>query len=151
MNKEKEKSIVLRKLKAGFRSSQIHRSTGIPFKAIDKYLEEFLNNGTITLEEIKRARKALEDKRKREKKSLEAEINQNSEEIKSKNSKSKIITISGEPVSGKGTVVSELKKFYQELGYKASLIGQDLSKKVTIKGKINTKKIGTYKLIYQIN
>lgn len=34
----------------------------------------------------------------------------------------KIITISGEPVSGKGTVVSKLEKLYTELGYKVSVI-----------------------------
>lgn len=54
-------------------------------------------------------------------------------------------------LKGKKIVETNYNKKYQELGYKASLIGQDLSKKVTIKGKINTKKIGTYKLIYQIN
>lgn len=34
----------------------------------------------------------------------------------------KIITISGEPVSGKGTVVSKLKELYKKSGYKVSVI-----------------------------
>ena len=54
-------------------------------------------------------------------------------------------------LKGKKIIEVAYNKKYQEPGYKANLIGTDLSKKVSVKGNVNTKKIGTYNIDYQIN
>ncbi len=39
---------------------------------------------------------------------------------------------------------------YQEEGYQASLYGKDITKKVKVRGNVNTKKVGVYQIFYSI-
>lgn len=51
-------------------------------------------------------------------------------------------------LKGKEKITLEYLQAYKEQGYTASLYGKDISKKVKIKGTVNSKKIGTYTLEY---
>lgn len=53
-------------------------------------------------------------------------------------------------LKGKNTVTLNYKDKYIEKGYKATFLGNDVTKKVSVKGKVNSKKIGVYKLVYKI-
>ena len=54
-------------------------------------------------------------------------------------------------LKGKNTYQIKLGEIYKENGCKAKSLFLDLSNNVKIKGKVNNKKIGTYKLEYKIN
>ena len=54
-------------------------------------------------------------------------------------------------LKGKDTVVINYKQKFQEPGYEARIIGKDLTDKVNIIGKVNNKKLGTYKLKYSVS
>lgn len=54
-------------------------------------------------------------------------------------------------LKGKNSYEIKLDETYKENGCKAKSLFLDLSNSVKIKGKVNTKKIGTYKLEYKIN
>ena len=43
------------------------------------------------------------------------------------------------------------KEKYVEKGYKASFFGKDITKDVDVQGKVNEKKLGTYKIIYHVS
>ncbi len=50
-----------------------------------------------------------------------------------------------------GTKISvNYKSTYKEKGYRASYLGKDLTKKVKVSGKVNTDKLGVYKITYQV-
>ena len=53
-------------------------------------------------------------------------------------------------LKGKKTVLINYKEKYKEAGYSASFLGQDLTKKVKVKGKVNSSKLGKYKIIYEV-
>ena len=53
-------------------------------------------------------------------------------------------------LKGKNTIIIDYKDKYVEKGYKASFLGNDVSKDVSIKGKVNPKKIGVYKIVYKV-
>lgn len=53
-------------------------------------------------------------------------------------------------LKGKGTITIDYKDKYVEKGYKASFLGNDVTKDVLVKGKVNPKKIGIYKIVYKI-
>ena len=50
----------------------------------------------------------------------------------------------------KGDISIEYGKKYTEPGFKVTKFGKDYSKKVKIKGKVNNKKVGTYKITYEV-
>ena len=53
-------------------------------------------------------------------------------------------------LTGGKKLVLEYKDEYKEKGYKASHLGEDLTKKVKVKGKVNTEKLGVYKITYKV-
>ena len=53
-------------------------------------------------------------------------------------------------LKGEKHIVLEYKDNYQEKGYKADHLGKDLTKDVVVKGKVNSKKLGEYKITYQV-
>lgn len=53
-------------------------------------------------------------------------------------------------LKGKNTVVIDYKEKYVERGYKASFLGMDVTRDVKVQGKVNSKKLGVYKLTYII-
>ena len=53
-------------------------------------------------------------------------------------------------LKGDKTVVLEYPNKYVEKGYKAKFLGKDISNKVKVSGKVNHKKIGTYKVNYSV-
>lgn len=54
-------------------------------------------------------------------------------------------------LKGKNTIVIDYKGKYIEKGYKASFLGMDVTRNVKVRGKVNSKKLGVYKLTYIIN
>lgn len=54
-------------------------------------------------------------------------------------------------LDGKKKIVLNYKDKYVEGGYKASFMGTDITDSVKVIGKVNTKKVGTYKIIYKVN
>lgn len=48
------------------------------------------------------------------------------------------------------TYITAYKKPYQEPGYRASYKGEDLTSKVKVSGKVNTKKLGNYFITYSV-
>lgn len=52
-------------------------------------------------------------------------------------------------LNGASKTIVDYKGKYTEKGCKASLLGKDITKEVTITGKVNTKKLGTYKIVYK--
>ena len=53
-------------------------------------------------------------------------------------------------LNGKSTVKISYNDKYNELGAKAKQFGKDISKDIKITGKVNTKKVGNYKITYSI-
>lgn len=53
-------------------------------------------------------------------------------------------------LKGKEEIKINYKEKYKDPGYVAKIVTKDVSKKVKIKGKVNTKKLGTYELEYTI-
>lgn len=53
-------------------------------------------------------------------------------------------------LKGKTKTILSYPDHYKELGYKARFYGQDLTKNVKVKGKVNDKKIGKYTVEYSI-
>lgn len=53
-------------------------------------------------------------------------------------------------LKGAKNISLNYKQQYKEAGYSASFLGEDLTKKVKVKGKVNSSKLGTYKIIYEI-
>ncbi len=53
-------------------------------------------------------------------------------------------------LKGKRILFVNINGTYQESGAQATYHGKDISKNIKIKGKVNSKKKGTYKIIYQI-
>ena len=51
-------------------------------------------------------------------------------------------------LKGKSRMVVEYEDLYEEKGYHASFLGKDVTKDVKVKGKVNTKKLGEYKITY---
>ena len=53
-------------------------------------------------------------------------------------------------LKGKKTVVLNYKENYKEKGYNASHLGKDLNDDVKVSGKVNSKKLGTYEITYEV-
>ena len=53
-------------------------------------------------------------------------------------------------LAGKKSVVLAYQKKYSEKGYKASFLGNDVTKDVVVKGKVNSNKLGTYNIEYVV-
>ena len=53
-------------------------------------------------------------------------------------------------LKGGGRISVNYKSTYKEKGYSASYLGKDLTKKVKVSGKVNTSKMGKYKVTYQV-
>ena len=53
-------------------------------------------------------------------------------------------------LKGKNRVVVSYKSKYVEKGYKASRFNKDLTKDVKVSGKVNTKKLGSYEITYEV-
>lgn len=53
-------------------------------------------------------------------------------------------------LNGKKTIILNYNEKYIEKGYKATFLGKNITKKVKRIGTVNTKKIGEYKLVYQV-
>lgn len=53
-------------------------------------------------------------------------------------------------LKGNKTVVLNYKDAYKEKGYSASFLGKNITKDVVVKGKVNGKKLGKYKLSYSV-
>ena len=51
---------------------------------------------------------------------------------------------------GKSINLAYLKE-YKEKGYKATFLGKNVTKEVKVKGKVNEKKLGSYKIIYEVD
>lgn len=53
-------------------------------------------------------------------------------------------------LKGADTLILDYNSKYVEKGYKAKLLGTDITKNVKVYGKVNSKKLGTYKLTYVV-
>ncbi len=53
-------------------------------------------------------------------------------------------------LKGGNKVVIEYQEKYKEKGYKAKYLGKDLTDEVKVKGKVNSKKLGEYKITYKV-
>ena len=53
-------------------------------------------------------------------------------------------------LKGKKTVVLNYKENYKEKGYNASHLGKNLNDDVKVKGSVNSKKLGTYEITYEV-
>lgn len=53
-------------------------------------------------------------------------------------------------LKGDKTVVLNYKDVYKEKGYSASFLGKNITKDVVVKGKVNEKKLGEYKIVYYV-
>lgn len=53
-------------------------------------------------------------------------------------------------LKGSKRVVIDYKENYVEKGYKASFFDEDLTKNVKVKGKVNSEKLGTYEITYEV-
>ena len=53
-------------------------------------------------------------------------------------------------LKGNNTVVVDYKGKYSEKGYTATYLGKDISDDVSVKGKVNSKKLGTYNITYKV-
>ena len=54
-------------------------------------------------------------------------------------------------LKGKKKVVVAYQREYAEKGYNASFLGNDITKDVVVKGKVNTNKLGTYNIVYEVH
>lgn len=50
---------------------------------------------------------------------------------------------------GKKTIVLNYKELYKEPGYTAEAFGKDITKDVKVSGKVDSSKLGTYKIVYE--
>ena len=53
-------------------------------------------------------------------------------------------------LEGKKTIILPYQKEYKEQGFKAIYLGKDVTKDVVVKGKVNSNKLGTYQIIYEV-
>lgn len=53
-------------------------------------------------------------------------------------------------LNGNKKIIVDYKGKYTEKGYEASFLGNDISDDVFVSGKVNTKKLGTYEIIYKV-
>lgn len=53
-------------------------------------------------------------------------------------------------LKGKKNISLNYKDKYEEKGYTAKYLGKDMTKKVKVKGKVNSNKLGTYEIVYSI-
>lgn len=53
-------------------------------------------------------------------------------------------------LNGKKNIIIDYQENYKEMGAKASFLGTDYSKSITIKGDVNSNKLGLYKIRYKI-
>ena len=53
-------------------------------------------------------------------------------------------------LKGKKHIILNYQDSYKEKGFKASFLGNDVTKDVKVKGKVNSKKLGTYKITYRV-
>ena len=53
-------------------------------------------------------------------------------------------------LKGKHTVIINYKDKYKDAGYKATYLGDDITKDVKVKGKVNTDKLGEYNITYTV-
>lgn len=53
-------------------------------------------------------------------------------------------------LKGKNSIIINYKSKYKDAGYKATLLGDDVTKDVKVKGKVNTNKLGEYDITYSI-
>ena len=53
-------------------------------------------------------------------------------------------------LEGEKVVILNYKEKYKEKGYNASFLGEDITKKVKISGKVNSNRLGQYQLVYQV-
>lgn len=53
-------------------------------------------------------------------------------------------------LKGDSKIILNYKEEYQEKGYVASRFNKDIKEEVKISGKVNTKKLGTYKITYEV-
>lgn len=53
-------------------------------------------------------------------------------------------------LKGDKTIVINYKEKYKEKGYKATFLGEDITKDVAVSGKVNSKKLGTYNITYTV-
>ena len=53
-------------------------------------------------------------------------------------------------LKGGGRISINYQSTYKEKGYSASYLGKDLTKKVKVRGKVDTSKMGKYKVTYQV-
>ena len=53
-------------------------------------------------------------------------------------------------LKGKDEIVLDYPNNYKELGFKAKILNKDITPQVKVRGKVNDKKIGEYKIIYEV-
>ena len=53
-------------------------------------------------------------------------------------------------LKGKTTTIVKYEGKYEEKGYTAKYLGKDITKEVKVSGKVNPKKLGTYKITYEV-
>ena len=53
-------------------------------------------------------------------------------------------------LKGSKKIVVDYKESYVEKGYKAKYLGSDVTDDVVVRGKVNSKKLGTYKIVYKL-
>lgn len=53
-------------------------------------------------------------------------------------------------LKGQSSIVINYKEKYKEKGYEASFLGDDISKDVEVDGKVNSNKLGTYRIVYTV-
>ena len=54
-------------------------------------------------------------------------------------------------LNGKKHLILNYKEEYIEKGYRATYLGKDITKKVKVSGKVNSEKLGTYKIKYKVD
>ena len=54
-------------------------------------------------------------------------------------------------LKGKNPTIVKYQSKYVEKGYKASYLGKDITKSVKVRGNVNSKKLGEYKIKYLLN
>ena len=54
-------------------------------------------------------------------------------------------------LKGSKRMIIDYQGKYSEKGYSATFLGKDVTKDVTITGKVNEKKLGTYKIVYEVD
>jgi len=54
-------------------------------------------------------------------------------------------------LDGKGKIYLDYNDIYLEKGYNASFLGKDITKNVKVSGNVNTKKVGSYRITYEVS